>query len=543
MDTTKYNEIVQNWIKQVQENCEADAELTLKYCKELIEYGQKTGDHGLVGFAHYYRSVVFYVLNDGNQFFEAVSDALAELTQADEWDLMCRCYNFLGITAMSRGNSAVALDYYLNAISYSEKTKEAVFSPTIQVNIGVLNIVSGRYADAIENLKSAYESYSTNTESPRYDDIMICIYENMAKAYLCQGELEKAKECFDRIYENHMDYMDNYAMVTVYCTEAMYYHIVGDQEKCEEKIARVHKETNANVPVLDLFDDYYDYCKVLLDRDKDMEFWHIIEIMEPMVKSVDITNLQQRLLNLKIKAYRKNKQSAEYLQAAGLFYELSERAEAENKVMMNNMLNLRRNLERVNREKKEVEAKNEILRAKSETDALTGLANRFRFNDYSEEAFQRAVDNKTPLAVEILDMDSFKGYNDTYGHQRGDECIQKVASAIQSMQEFGAFTARYGGDEFIVIYEDITKEQAIEYASTLRERVMALGIVHEKSTVANIMTISQGLCWDVPIEGNRMWDYLHAADDMLYRVKKSKRNNFCVGNLKESSEDIVMSYL
>lgn len=541
MDTTKYNDIVQNWIVQVEENCETDAELTLKCCKELIEYGQKTKDHSLIGFAYYYQSVVYYVLNDGTRFFEAISDAISELTQVDEWDLISRSYNFLGITSMSRGSSAVALDYYLNAINYAQRTENSMLSATIQVNIGVLNINAGRYPNAIENLQSAYEVYRSNTDASRYDDIMICIYENMAKAYLCQGELEKAKECFERIYTDHTSYMDSYAMVTVYCTEAMYYHVVGDKEKCEERIARVHKETNANVPVLDLFDDYYDYCKVLLDRDKEEEFWHIIDIMEPLVKSVDITNLQQRLLNLKIKAYRKKKQSAEYLQAAGLFYELSERAEAENRVMMNNMLTLRRNLERVNREKEEVEAKNEILRQKSETDALTGLANRFRFNDYSEEAFQRAAENQTSLTVEILDMDSFKGYNDTYGHQRGDECIQRVATAIRSMQEFGAFTARYGGDEFILIYEGITKDQAIEYAAILRERVLALGILHEKSKVSNIMTISQGLCWDVPVEGNRMWDYLHAADDMLYRVKKHKRNNFCIGNLKETEEEIVLS--
>jgi len=57
------------------------------------------------------------------------------------------------------------------------------------------------------------------------------------------------------------------------------------------------------------------------------------------------------------------------------------------------------------------------------------------------------------------------------------------------------------------------------------------------------MTISQGLCWDIPDEENRMWDYLHAADDMLYRVKKTKRNNFCIGNLTESEEELVVSYL
>ena len=211
--------------------------------------------------------------------------------------------------------------------------------------------------------------------------------------------------------------------------------------------------------------------------------------------------------------------------------------------MMNNVLNLRHTLEELNIEKQEIEEKNALLQEKSETDALTGLYNRFRLNDYSEEAFQRAVDNGTSLAVELMDLDNFKGYNDLYGHQKGDECLQKIARAIKSMEEFGAFSARYGGDEFILIYEGKTKEEIIECAAELRKRVLNTQIEHAASKVSNVMTISQGLCWDIPVQGNRMWDYLHSADDMLYRVKQRKRNNFCIGNLTEVSDQIVMSYL
>ena len=111
------------------------------------------------------------------------------------------------------------------------------------------------------------------------------------------------------------------------------------------------------------------------------------------------------------------------------------------------------------------------------------------------------------------------------------------------MEELGAFTARYGGDEFILIYEGITKDQSLEYAAELRKRVMNLQLEHPQSRVAKFITISQGVCWDIPLAGNRMWDYLHAADNLLYRVKQKKRNNFCIGNLTESSDQIIMSYL
>lgn len=541
MDRSKYNEYVRSWMQEIQENCMQDAELTLKLCNDVIEYGNKIKDDSLIAFGYYYCGVVYYVLNDGTHFFEAVTSALAYLSKVEEWDMMARCYNFLGITSMNRGNAVIAADYYMNAIEYSEKAGNEVFANTIAVNMGALNIICGRYEEAVEVLTPVYEFFATHKDAERYEDYMLALNQNLAKANLCCGRLQAAKKCFDIIHEEFEISDDGYMMSTVLCAEAMYFHIMGDDENCEKNIARIHKSINTNVPIMDMFDDYYDYCKVLLDRDKKEEFWHIIETLEPLIKNLDFTNLQLKLISLKIKSYRKYGMAADYLRAAGLYYELSERAEIETRTMMNNVLTLRKNLERVQRENAAMEKENQILLERSETDPLTQLSNRLRLNDYGEEIFDRCVENAVGLAVEILDIDDFKGFNDTYGHQMGDECLVKVAQILKTMEEHGAFVARYGGDEFMLIYTDVTKEQAVEYAAELREKIMAAKIPFAVSKVADVVTISQGVCWTVPKKGNRMWDFLHVADNMLYRVKKKQRNNYCVGCLKEREEDIVMS--
>ena len=541
MDYKKYNEIVREWIEIVEENCHKDAELTLRYCQDIIEYGKKVQDDSLVALGYYYEGVVYYVLNDGIRFYEAVTNALSYLSKVEEWELMSRCYNFLGIFSVNHGNAAIGLDYYLNALQSCKKTENDAFASTVKINRAVLNILYGRFEDALDWLQEAMEYYSAHPDMPRYHEYMIGTYVNMAKAYLCKGDLVEAKHCFEKIYAEHEEYLKDEMMLTVLATEATYYHIARKDEECQARIDCIHEEIMPNMPIMDMFDDFYDYCKILLDRDCQNQFWKLIDIMEPMVKSLDITNLILKILGLKIRFYRKHKMNAEYLQASALYFEYSERAAVENATMMNSVLNLRRTLEEVNIEKQEIEEKNVILQEKSETDALTGLSNRFRMNDYSEEAFQHALKNKTSLAVEILDMDNFKGFNDLYGHQRGDECIQLIASAIKSMEEFGAHCFRYGGDEFMIIYEGATQEEVVEYAAELRKRVLDLGIIHRASKISDVMTISQGMCWDIPVEGNRMWDYLHTADDMLYRVKEKKRNNFCIGRLNESSEQIIMS--
>ena len=301
MDSSRYNEFVQAWMKEVQENCMQDAELTLKYCNDIIQYGLKTKDDSLIAFGYYYCGVVYYVLNEGTHFFEAVTNALSYLNKVNEWEMMAKCYNFLGITAMSRGNTVIAADYYTNAIEYSNKAGNETFAGTVAVNVGALNISCGRYEEAIQVLTPVYQYFSENNAMEHHADYMLALYQNLSKACLCSGRLEDARNCFDSIHREFDLGDDNYFMVTVLCAETMYYHIVGDDENCDRVIARVHKATTPNVPIMDMFDDYYDYCKVLLERDKSEEFWHIIDIMEPMVKTLDFTNLQLKLIGLKIK--------------------------------------------------------------------------------------------------------------------------------------------------------------------------------------------------------------------------------------------------
>lgn len=543
MDYSRYNPTVQKWIQVMIENAEINGELTLKYCKDLIEYGLEQGDDVLVALGYYYRGIVFYISNEGDLFYEAVTSALSYLSKVEEWELMARCYNFLGISAVNHGNAVVGLDYYLYAMQYSEKADVKSFQSMVLINIGALYVTYKRYDDAVECLQNAMDYFCQHPEHPRYDSCMISIYQNMAKAYLSKGMMVEAKCCFENIYSEHRDRMDEKEQLAVWATEAIYYHIADDDERCEKCIRSIHEQTKGQLSLMDMFDDVYDYCRILLERGKEDEFWEILRFLEPGVQSVGITNMVLRVRSLKTRFYQKKNMQAEYLESAGKYYEISERLDMENRIMMNSVLNIRKNLEKMHREKEEMEKSNELLREKSETDALTGLSNRFRLDDFADELFTRAIKSGTPLAIELLDIDCFKQYNDYYGHQKGDECIRKIATAIKSMEEFGAFTARYGGDEFVVIYEGISKDEAITYMAELRARVLALGIEHSKSKAALNVTISQGLCYDIPVQGITMKDYIHTADEMLYRVKQKKRNNFCAGNLLMTGDQIVMSYL
>lgn len=540
MAFSEYSNLVQQWIQQILANRGRNAELTLKYSQDIIDYGSQRDDFKLMGLGHYYSGETYYGLNDGTHFFESMGKALSYLNEAQEWELVIHCYNYLGIAALNRGNIPIALDYYLQGLHYCDTYHFPELSILFYSNLGVLYLEAGRYGDAEESLQKAYNCIRMNPDNKDYHQDMLCVCANLARSNLQLGRYDSAREMLEQIYRDHWEYAETIDKISVCCVEILYYHKVGETDKRDVSIQMLDDIIPNNLAMLDIFSDLYSCCLVLLETDQDAIFWHIVNVLEPMVCNTKITNLHLKVISLKLKFYRRNDKKTEYLKAAGLYYELSELMENETRVMVDSMVSLRTNLEIVNRARLRAEKEKEVLQQRSESDPLTKLANRFRLNEYSEQIYADAKKGEIPLTVEILDVDYFKEYNDNYGHQKGDYCLVKIAEIISALAaENKGFCARYGGDEFVIIYTGFSYEQAVSLASELQKRVLDMALEHKYSKALPVVTVSQGLCWGVAQEENRMWDFLHTADDMLYRVKKFSRNNYCVGNIQKS-EDVSM---
>ena len=157
----------------------------------------------------------------------------------------------------------------------------------------------------------------------------------------------------------------------------------------------------------------------------------------------------------------------------------------------------------------------ETLHKMSNTDALTGTANRRHFDDTLTLEWRRAVRNETLLSLVMADIDFFKPYNDTHGHQAGDELLRRVAQTLQSrLQRAGDLVARYGGEEFAILLVGIDAQRAREAAERARADVEALGDV----------TISAGVATMVPYRDMQPDDLVRAADAALYEAKRAGRN-------------------
>jgi len=172
-----------------------------------------------------------------------------------------------------------------------------------------------------------------------------------------------------------------------------------------------------------------------------------------------------------------------------------------------------------------LEKANRKLQRLSVLDDLTQVANRRRFDETLNEEWQRLSRDRAPLSLIFCDIDNFKLYNDTYGHQAGDDCLRAVADTISAnCQRPGDFVARYGGEEFIVILPNTAAEGAVHLAEDIREEIERLKIPHMRSQASRYITLSLGISCIFPSADVTSESLIGAADKALYEAKKQGKN-------------------
>lgn len=165
------------------------------------------------------------------------------------------------------------------------------------------------------------------------------------------------------------------------------------------------------------------------------------------------------------------------------------------------------------------------LQTHAYVDALSGIPNRRRFDEYYEDEFKRAARSGEPLSVIMIDIDAFKDYNDALGHTQGDACLAQIAHAMQStIHRTSDLIARYGGEEFVAVLPKTPLEGAIRVAENMRRKVDTLNIPHPASPITAHVTLSFGIASTQPNAQDDRNVLVTAADRALYHAKKGGRD-------------------
>ncbi|MCW8195892.1 diguanylate cyclase [Proteobacteria bacterium 005FR1] len=177
----------------------------------------------------------------------------------------------------------------------------------------------------------------------------------------------------------------------------------------------------------------------------------------------------------------------------------------------------------------ELESRNRELREISLTDPLLGIANRRAFDQDLTREWRRARRKQAQLALLMVDVDHFKIYNDEYGHAEGDQCLQEVASALESVvKRPGDMVARYGGEEFVVLLPDTDLAGAASVAERIHAQLAQRNLIFPKSPTAPCVTVSIGVSTILPAGDQQSKELIEHTDEALYAAKEEGRNRTAV---------------
>jgi hemerythrin len=173
---------------------------------------------------------------------------------------------------------------------------------------------------------------------------------------------------------------------------------------------------------------------------------------------------------------------------------------------------------------------NNRLEVLSNNDGLLEIANRRYFDLRLDQEWRREMRERQPLALLMIDVDYFKRYNDRYGHQAGDRCLQSVAqAALSALKRPADLLARYGGEELVAILPNTELNGAILVAQAIQRKLSERNIPHADSTTADHVTVSIGAASIMPAKETSSAQLVAAADRGLYLAKEDGRNRVCPG--------------
>lgn len=489
---------------------------------DLIRDGEARGDDRLTGYAHYVAAEACYLYSEVHSHLqEHISAALLHSTRAGDTAIIGRCYNLLGCEAMIAGNNILALDYLMTAVRDIESSGSWDLLGAVQGNIGCIHSRLGQYETAMPYFHSAIENIRKGISNSRSPANLMYTYCLAGTAYFTLGHLQTAAEYLRLADEQLASAHSVYNDLVPECLRMQLAHAFGDEKTCRASIEKAMHLILSCGDSNDLFGDFCEVAKFLISIGDEKNASSVIDFLGTIEKGFTVPYMKMCVSDARICYYAMIGREDLRLRETARYYSLKQEQDEVDSRAMTVYIQIREEMETQRRREIAIRRENKKLKTLARYDALTGLPNRYYLDQEVIDAFEIAYQKQFRLGLGILDIDFFKDYNDRYGHQAGDTCLKLVGSVLSdiSKRDDRTFAARYGGDEFIFFFKNMSDEEILSIAKNIRSEIAS----RTEKVFGSPVSVSQGIRNSVPRPQNRSWDYLHAADLALYTIKRSKK--------------------
>ena len=539
MDLKDLPQTAQNFINETIQDRERGKCLDYDICQKILEYAADTGSQKLTGLGLYYLAECYWQNGEYENTMQCLSESIGYLKNERMYELLAKAHNMMGAVSDRKNNRMLALSSYYNSLKYAEKYHFYYVQGMAESNIAYTLVRMRLRQEAIQHYRIAIACYakSEKTYQLNYNRINCMIECGCCHMYL--GEMEEALQLWNEIEQILREAPESYySKITLEMYRIPCKMLQGHEEEALKLAADLLKQLSDR----DIFEELLDELVMLAGI---LAILPDEKYLEELLRIIDKNHIEDHyntfldLYPFKSGLLKKKGITQEYIDYTRQYFDIYEKYQQENREAMISVIELQDRLKNVTLDWANMKASNRELESLAMHDELTGLANRAYLHEYLTSCFEHAYAQGELMGVELMDIDFFKEYNDHYGHLEGDHCLKAIAAVLEEHQIRGqVFCARYGGDEFMIVYTGMTAEQIRRTAEDILREVRALKMPHECSRCSEYVSISQGVFARIPVENNKEWDFTSRADDLLYKAKKGGRDGICLSTQKAKDKFI-----
>lgn len=514
MDFTIYDKELEQLHIKHQEYLKVADKRVIAVLNKMLRRAMSMNDCELIGYT--YHSLAFaehFVMGRYRLFLENLALATRYLLQCENQAEMMHVYYLIAIDATNKGLNDIAVHYFQEARSIAEITKQTTSVAILDQSIGHIYMQLGRYKQALSFIKKAMSGIKKDPTHPHYLSNLTANYMNHVIASLGLNQLDQALVSFNKVRDIIQQNRDVLKSGTLLNYELLHLQLaLRNQNEAEASdsydalIERIRDDSMIHL----YMDEIKSLSLLLIQQAKYAWLEEILQIIKHNGISSDAIEALRILAGIKIDYYKALGREVDLkiiYQEQDEIRELTLRRQQSLRNYIANLVQLTTNLRK---EREALLARQSMLINMAEIDPLTKLYNRFAANQKLDEAFELALINKTKLGIVYLDVDGLKRINDLQGHLAGDQLLISLADALNKEAAIcSAFVSRFGGDEFVIIFENKSDKDIRDYLTR----------VNKSSNVV----FSSGFYNAIPLGRQKSWYFLEKADKELYKEKNQKK--------------------